>query len=168
MSELVDRELETLRRERDAAHKAWNKASWERDEYLSKLKHCLTAGETTARLLDQAERERDELRKRQDLSPRQLANLGRENTRLVQQLEAVRTERDEALDLAQKEGERGDRLNTALINLNLDLNEARAEVVRLRDDLGKYGDHETYCRVKSGGDRCTCGYHAALEPHDGS
>ncbi len=46
---------------------------------------------------------------------------------------------------------------------------AEREVVRLRKALGKYGDHETYCRVKGGGDRCTCGYYeAALEPHDGS
>ncbi len=35
----------------------------ERDEYLGKLKHCLTAGETTARLVEEAKAERDEARK---------------------------------------------------------------------------------------------------------
>ena len=37
-------------------------AEHERDEYLSKLKYCLTAGETTARLVEEAQAETVRLR----------------------------------------------------------------------------------------------------------
>ena len=44
------------------AESALKQAMRERDEYLAKLKHCLTAGETTARLVEEAKTERDEAR----------------------------------------------------------------------------------------------------------